>query len=657
MGVWGWNELKRNGQSDVTITGEVVNVVPSGGAFLEGDNDWNIDVVPDGPSWWCLTDPEHPTHQNVSVDKGKTLHFIECEVEPVAQARVPGGVLDLRTPDAFKRFVAPLKGKRVTINGYWARDRSHGYDSRASAALSNFGDDGKMEIHPIVWLLWYEETGEFRILAFSDASRQDHNRQNIESVIDGGLTGGDHVPHRGESHGVVIEVPNHTGIPGAEVALELLEQEIADVDAKTEQISPSTGNVTFHITTGEAPAGRGFYACHGKLVRRAPQPKVTRHYGFRVDKLTVNNPRSGSIGGLLTVKGKDTDYATLAAMVMRPGGEIVQDLGVKTLKLGDLGEGAVKDLGWEVDAHVPSDAALVWTFEVINYSGSDPHIREKMETAARVILVDGVASGVLLGLGLASWIPALGSLGLAGVVAGIGELVSLLSPNCDGWVVNGNGKRPEGALNELTAGAPGLRFTWSEKYPGYDSASGCGSNSVYTVEYSIVSRQALKVTTSPAPTAIATGAETTFTVTALDADNGQPVPGDVFVEGGGAARRKVGRTGAPITTTLPKAYWRRVPPPPPPPPRPRPPLVAAELSELPKEPPPRPGWILVRPALVVVARDYPEVALAVGPVPPHPDAPPSAAAAKTTPKRKVARPTGQKPRAKTATRKRRTAAP
>ncbi len=130
FGVWGWNELRDN----VTLVGTVVSNDYSGG--IGGDGDWLLKVRPS------------PGYEHLLVNRAGRRNadgLVECEVEPLDS---------LGNEDNAKAYFGRLRGKRVTMVGTWAEDKSH---------------DDKTEIHPITSISAVE--GDFiHLYAFSDDS-------------------------------------------------------------------------------------------------------------------------------------------------------------------------------------------------------------------------------------------------------------------------------------------------------------------------------------------------------------------------------------------------------------------------------------------------------------------------------------------------------
>ncbi|MFG1796321.1 hypothetical protein [Nocardia sp. NPDC049149] len=76
------------------------------------------------------------------------------------------------------------------------------------------------------------------------------------------------------------------------------------------------------------------------------------------------------------------------------------------------------------------------------------------------------------------------------VIQDIFRVGSLLFPNCDGFVASGTvGKNKVGWDRAIDA-AGGTIYRQTIRYPGYDSRAGCGSNSDYTVTWSVARSRA-----------------------------------------------------------------------------------------------------------------------------------------------------------------------
>jgi hypothetical protein len=69
------------------------------------------------------------------------------------------------------------------------------------------------------------------------------------------------------------------------------------------------------------------------------------------------------------------------------------------------------------------------------------------------------------------------------------ELVSFIFPDCDGFVAVGTIGQTKASWDELISSSPNTTFRRSIRYPGSDSPAGCGSNSDYTVTWSVTYEQ------------------------------------------------------------------------------------------------------------------------------------------------------------------------
>ena len=65
------------------------------------------------------------------------------------------------------------------------------------------------------------------------------------------------------------------------------------------------------------------------------------------------------------------------------------------------------------------------------------------------------------------------------------DVGSLLFPDCDGFVAVGTIGKTKGSWDALIDSAGGSIYSHSVRYPGTDSPAGCGSNSDYSVTWSV----------------------------------------------------------------------------------------------------------------------------------------------------------------------------
>ncbi|KAA8888790.1 hypothetical protein F3087_07175 [Nocardia colli] len=76
------------------------------------------------------------------------------------------------------------------------------------------------------------------------------------------------------------------------------------------------------------------------------------------------------------------------------------------------------------------------------------------------------------------------------VIKDIYRLGQFLFPNCDGFVAAGTVGKNKTAWDRAIDVAGGTTYRQTIRYPGYDSRAGCGSNSDYTVTWSITRSRA-----------------------------------------------------------------------------------------------------------------------------------------------------------------------
>lgn len=65
------------------------------------------------------------------------------------------------------------------------------------------------------------------------------------------------------------------------------------------------------------------------------------------------------------------------------------------------------------------------------------------------------------------------------------ELANFLFPDCDGFVAGGTIGQTKANWDDLIAASPNATYRRTLRYPGSDSPAGCGSNSDYTVTWSV----------------------------------------------------------------------------------------------------------------------------------------------------------------------------
>jgi hypothetical protein len=151
--------------------------------------------------------------------------------------------------------------------------------------------------------------------------------------------------------------------------------------------------------------------------------------------------------------------------------------------MGDLNNGTFPvQLSFENVTVNPTDT-VVMNYLIVNSGHKDPSEVESILEGAGVELL--TLAGKTLGAALSSLlpIPDLGQ-GLGAFATWIGgKLVALLNANCDGPVA---AEQNTCTYADLTAKMANGPFTQRTKHPGTNSPSGCGSNSVYYVNWHMV---------------------------------------------------------------------------------------------------------------------------------------------------------------------------
>jgi hypothetical protein len=178
-----------------------------------------------------LTNPAGKTNSN---------GWIECEVEPADNL----GGDNAEDPGVMAKYIGGILGKRVTVVGTWARDRSHTFDDKVIGLLDD-GDLGKTEIHPVTSLLVEWPAGAdnrerlIDFFVFSDDSA------NVPA----------HVPHSDENREGGFAIP----IPAGTTFRLLRELDMARSKTYTIVPAPTHSTLTASVLSGRASEGKGFY--------------------------------------------------------------------------------------------------------------------------------------------------------------------------------------------------------------------------------------------------------------------------------------------------------------------------------------------------------------------------------------------------------------
>lgn len=191
----------------------------------------------------------------------------------------------------------------------------------------------------------------------------------------------------------------------------------------------------------------------------APTPPVaaapaTASYAFSIDSVVIRHLRS---------QHNDTDVLSAGVLIDGTPSDVVQVDGGKWSRGAHPG-----DLKVLIDSVTPTDRISIG-YAILNAG----HPTAQQTTT----LVTGAISGVLKA------VPTVGSL-LGAVADGIGSLINLGSPDCDGPVVAGAIPATGQELFLWTHSTQAYRRTVT--FPGVRSADGCGGDSFYQVTFSIV---------------------------------------------------------------------------------------------------------------------------------------------------------------------------
>ena len=192
---------------------------------------------------------------------------------------------------------------------------------------------------------------------------------------------------------------------------------------------------------------------------------------FSLDSFRITDTRS---------RHNDTDYVSFTLLVRDANGHGTP----QTLKkaMGDVNNGT-HTVGLSFpNVAVPANGSVVFNYLIVN-SGhqSESDVYKALETAGGSLAEKGlVAGGTALGTAI---LPGLGT--ILGAIGGwlAGEIKSILTANCDGPVAAEQVTMTYAQIMQDTANGP---YSKETKHPGTDSATGCGSNSMYYVDWHVV---------------------------------------------------------------------------------------------------------------------------------------------------------------------------
>ena len=196
----------------------------------------------------------------------------------------------------------------------------------------------------------------------------------------------------------------------------------------------------------------------------------TPTFTFTLDSFRITDTRS---------RHEDTDFASLTLLVRAADGSGTPQ--TQTKSMGNLNNGTF-NVGLSF-ANVPVDpsGSVVFNYLIVN-SGhkSEGDINNALETVGGSLAEKGlVAGGTAIGTAI---LPGLGT--ILGAIGGwlAGEVKGILAANCDGPVAAEQVTLNYNDLLSKTANGP---YKHETPNPGTDSATGCGSNSMYYVTWHI----------------------------------------------------------------------------------------------------------------------------------------------------------------------------
>lgn len=191
-------------------------------------------------------------------------------------------------------------------------------------------------------------------------------------------------------------------------------------------------------------------------------------FSFTLDSFQITDTRS---------LHEDTDYVTYTLLVKAQDGSGTPR--TLTKAMGDVNNGVHSvNLSFSNIQVNPTDT-VVLNYLIVNSGHKNPsQITSTIESAATKLATQG---GTLLGNAIA---PGIGG-SIVGAAAGFlaGELIGILTANCDGTVA---AEQDTLKYSDLVANTANGQFKHSTRHPGTDSPRGCGSNSVYIVNWHMI---------------------------------------------------------------------------------------------------------------------------------------------------------------------------
>lgn len=191
---------------------------------------------------------------------------------------------------------------------------------------------------------------------------------------------------------------------------------------------------------------------------------------FSLDSFKITNTRS---------RHEDTDYVSFTLLVRDASGNGTPQ--TLTKSMGNLNNGTF-NVGLSFpNVVVPSNGSVVFNYLIVNSGhSSEGDIDKALEAVGGALANKGLtAGGTALGSAI---LPGLGT--ILGAIAGwlASEISGILSANCDGPVA---AEQVTLTYNDLMAKTASGPDTVTTPHPGTNSATGCGSNSMYYVTWHI----------------------------------------------------------------------------------------------------------------------------------------------------------------------------
>jgi len=193
-------------------------------------------------------------------------------------------------------------------------------------------------------------------------------------------------------------------------------------------------------------------------------------FTFTLDSFRITDTRS---------RHEDTDYVSFTLLLKSPTSSGTPQ--TLTKSMGNLNNGTF-NVGLSFpNVHVDPSQTVIFNYLIMN-SGhkSEGAVNSALEAAGGALAEKGlVAGGTALGTAI---LPGLGTIlgALGGWLAG--EIKNILAADCDGAVA---AEQVTLTYNDLLAKTASGTYTHETPQPGTDSATGCGSNSMYYVTWHI----------------------------------------------------------------------------------------------------------------------------------------------------------------------------